>query len=176
MTTIPVLGFAGYSGSGKTTLIEALLPRLAAQGLRVGVIKHDAHSFEPDYTGKDSQRFAAAGAAATAVIASDKSAMIDYRPRSFFEIAAQLRDVDLILVEGFKQLSLTQIGVCRAGIALPHSPSHYAAVVSDEALADAAVNFRSDAFVEIAAWIAENRSSFTQLTVPPLPELHPPVL
>ena len=37
------VAISGYSGSGKTTLIEALLPRLATRGLRVGVLKHDTH-------------------------------------------------------------------------------------------------------------------------------------
>jgi len=49
-----VLGIAGYSGSGKTTLIEKLIPLLAAEGLRVSLIKHAHHEFDVDHPGKDS--------------------------------------------------------------------------------------------------------------------------
>ena len=42
-----VFGFAGYSGSGKTTLIEQLIPRFVMRGLRVSLIKHAHHLFEP---------------------------------------------------------------------------------------------------------------------------------
>ena len=49
---IPVVAFAGYSGSGKTTLIEALLPCLRRRGLRVAVVKHDAHRFDVDRPGR----------------------------------------------------------------------------------------------------------------------------
>ena len=38
-----VLGVIGTSGSGKTTLLEFLIARLAAQGLKVNVIKHSHH-------------------------------------------------------------------------------------------------------------------------------------
>ena len=36
--TLPVLGFAAFSGTGKTTLLKQLIPLLATQGVRVGVI------------------------------------------------------------------------------------------------------------------------------------------
>ena len=46
-----VFGFAGWSGSGKTTLIEAVIPRLVAQGLIVSLIKHAHHAFDVDLPG-----------------------------------------------------------------------------------------------------------------------------
>src|SRR5436309_13264063 len=51
-----LFGFAGWSGSGKTTLIERLVPRLAARGLTVSLVKHAHHSFDVDQPGKDSWR------------------------------------------------------------------------------------------------------------------------
>jgi molybdopterin-guanine dinucleotide biosynthesis protein B len=58
-----LFGIAGYSGAGKTTLLEKLLPRLAACGLRVSVLKHAHHNFDIDRPGKDSFRHRQAGAA-----------------------------------------------------------------------------------------------------------------
>jgi hypothetical protein len=57
-----VLGICGYSGSGKTTLIESLVPVFRSRGLRVAVVKHDAHTPTVDAPGKDSDRFFRAGA------------------------------------------------------------------------------------------------------------------
>ena len=51
MNKIPVLGFAAYSGTGKTTLIEKLVVSLKAHGLRIAVVKHDAHRIDIDKEG-----------------------------------------------------------------------------------------------------------------------------
>jgi Molybdopterin guanine dinucleotide synthesis protein B len=49
----PVPDFAAYSGTGKTTLLRQLIPLLAQQGLRTGIIKHAHHEFDIDIPGKD---------------------------------------------------------------------------------------------------------------------------
>ncbi len=41
--TTPVITFVGKSGTGKTTLLEKIIPQLKVHGLRVAVLKHDAH-------------------------------------------------------------------------------------------------------------------------------------
>ena len=134
MEHIPAIGFSAWSGTGKTTLIEKLVLHLKARGLRVAVIKHDAHDFEMDKPGKDSWRFARAGADMTLISSASKTAVIEYRPRSFRENLAMIHDVDLILVEGYKQEDLPRIGVCRAatGKSLPAPVDLYAAVVTDD--------------------------------------------
>ena len=57
-----LVAIVGKSDSGKTTLIEKVVPQLVKLGLRVGTVKHDAHSFEIDHPGKDSWRHGQAGA------------------------------------------------------------------------------------------------------------------
>ena len=174
MDTIPVLGFSGYSGSGKTTLIEALIPLLKRSGLRIAVIKHDGHDFMPDREGTDSYRFSDAGAAVSVVASAQKTALFAQQGADFYAAAALIRDVELILVEGFKQLPLTQIGLCRGEIPLPQPPQHYAAVVSDRPQCGASHVFRFDEQAALSAWILENRHAFTQLTIPPMPVLLTP--
>ena len=49
----PILSFVAPSGTGKTTLLENVIKDLAARGLRVAVLKHDAHRLELDKHGKD---------------------------------------------------------------------------------------------------------------------------
>lgn len=131
---IPMIGFAAYSGTGKTTLITKIVRELKNQGYRVCVIKHDAHRFEIDREGKDSWRFAQAGADMTILSSSEKTAVIEQRERSFSQVAAMAHDVDLILVEGYKQEDIPRIGICRkaTGKGLPHPAEDYIAIVTDD--------------------------------------------
>ena len=134
MEMIPTVVFSGFSGSGKTTLIEKLVVELKAQGLRLAVVKHDGHEFEIDHEGKDSWRFAQAGADVTLVCSETKTALIERRGRSLRENLERIRDVDLILVEGYKYALLPRIGVCRkaSGQGLPSPAEEYLAVVTDD--------------------------------------------
>ena len=134
MSDIPVIAFAAWSGTGKTTLIEKILLALKSQGLRVAVIKHDAHRFEIDHEGKDSWRFAHAGADITIISSGEKTAMVEQRQRTFRENLSLVHDVDLILVEGFKQEDVPKIGICRkaTGKGLPHPVETYIAVATDD--------------------------------------------
>lgn len=131
---IPVIGFAAYSGTGKTTLIEKLILKLKSQGLRLAVIKHDAHDFHIDHEGKDSWRFAHAGADITMISSAGKTAIIEQRQRSFQQNLSMIHDVDLILVEGYKQEDIPRIGICRkaTGKGLPGSVEDYAAIITDD--------------------------------------------
>ena len=132
---IPVLGFSGYSNSGKTTLIEKLIVALKQSGLRIAVIKHHGHEeFEIDREGKDSWKFAQAGADISIVSSPKKTAYIEQRSLEFQELISMVQDVDLILVEGFKREEIFQIGVCReiTGNDFPSDISRYIAVVTDK--------------------------------------------
>ena len=128
---IPIVAFVGRSGAGKTTLVEQLVPLLREQGLRVAVIKHDGHDFEIDHAGKDSWRFAQAGAEAVILTSAQRSAVV-YRYGVPLPEAARLAgNVDWILVEGWKAEPLCRIGVTRSGHPLPDVPGGYVAVASD---------------------------------------------
>lgn len=132
--TIPVIAFSAYSGTGKTTLIEQLIIRLKARGLSLAVIKHDAHDFEIDKEGKDSWRFTKAGAEMTLISSATKTAIVEQRPRTFEQNLSMIHDVDLIIVEGYKQEDIPRIGISRkaTGKGLPASPSDYIAIVTDD--------------------------------------------
>jgi len=103
---IPILSIVGKSDSGKTTLIEKLVPELTRRGYRIGTVKHDIHGFEVDREGKDSWRHKQAGAHSVVISSPTKAALIRdvERDMNLEEIREKLiRDVDLIVSEGFKK-------------------------------------------------------------------------
>lgn len=129
----PIFSFAAYSNTGKTTYIEKLIAELSARGLRVGSLKHDGHEFDLDKPGKDSWRFAQAGAAVVALASATKCAVMEYRPVGFEELVSRIKNVDLILVEGWHEEGERHIVLwrsdCGSGLKLP--PESCIAVVSD---------------------------------------------
>ena len=158
-----LMGFSGYSGSGKTALIEKLIVNMKARGLQIAVIKHDVHGLDIDREGKDSKRFTDAGADVTIVSSPGKTAMIEQRPQTLFDNIAMARDVDLILVEGYKDAPIPQIGICRkeTGQGLPYPPEHYLAVVTDEnSPAGSVPAFPPEAVDAITDFILENALPF----------------
>ena len=116
MKKIPIVSIVGYSGSGKTTLVEKLIPELTRRGWRVATIKHNRHGFEIDHEGKDSWRHRRAGASMTVLASPGKVAvMADLDgDLSLEELGDRfVRDVDLILTEGFKKNPHPKIEVYR---------------------------------------------------------------
>jgi len=97
-----VFQIVGYKNSGKTTLICKLIEQLKYKGIRVGVIKHDAHDFELDPSETDTWKQRKAGADVVANTSASRTAIIKEYPSGLSELIDQLQEVDLILVEGFK--------------------------------------------------------------------------
>ena len=136
-----VIGVAGYSGSGKTTLIEKVIPVLAAQGLRVSLIKHAHHEFDIDQPGKDSYRNRHAGCVEVMVSSAKRWALMhELRGAAEPSLEQQLKHFspcDVVIVEGFKSQPIPKIEVHRKGtrapLLYPDNP-HIVAVATDEPL------------------------------------------
>ena len=122
---LPLLCLAAWSGTGKTTLLEALLPRLAARGIRAAVIKHAHHQFDIDRPGKDSHRLREAGAAPMLIASRSRTALMMNTPgQDEPDLAALIEQVrplapDLVLVEGFKAWPLPKLELHRASLGKP---------------------------------------------------------
>ncbi|WP_310938354.1 formate dehydrogenase accessory sulfurtransferase FdhD [Clostridium sp. SHJSY1] len=106
---------ATKSNTGKTTLIEALIPIFKKMKYKVGVLKHDAHKFEIDKEGKDSYRFAQAGADKMVISSKEKIAMVEkiQEEKDIEEILKLFVGVDLIIIEGYKNNNYPKIEVHR---------------------------------------------------------------
>lgn len=155
---IPVIGFSAYSGTGKTTLIEALIRRFKELGVRVAVLKHDGHSFEIDHEGKDSWRFSKAGADITMIASKEQTAYMEHRTLSLKEQLSMIHDVDLIIVEGYKDQPLPRIGLARkaVGKGFPCDVSRFLAVVTDLTIETEIPKFTFDDIGGLAGFIMEN--------------------
>ncbi|NLE76475.1 MAG: molybdopterin-guanine dinucleotide biosynthesis protein B [Chloroflexi bacterium] len=114
-TRVPALSVVGKSNVGKTTMLEKLIAELKRRGYRVAVVKHDAHSFDIDIPGKDTWRLAQAGADQVVIASPQKVALIRRLESEWplERILQEIRDVDLVLTEGYKRGPLPKIEVSR---------------------------------------------------------------
>ena len=160
-----IVGFSGFSGSGKTTLIEKLIPIFKKNGLKIAVIKHDAHDFEIDREGKDTWRFREAGADRVYISSATKSARMSRRCYTLEEMIAESAGADIVMVEGYKHASIPRIGVASAGsdYELPGEIGLYEAVVTDDVARFKAQTekpvFHRDEAKQIADFILEGRAA-----------------
>lgn len=119
MKKTPIISIVGKSSSGKTSFLEALLPELKNQGYNVGTIKHDVHGFDIDKPGKDTWRHKQAGADLVLISSPEKLALIkDVDKDSELDELRQhyVRDVDLILTEGYKSRDKPKIEIFRPAL------------------------------------------------------------
>ena len=136
---IPIITIIGKSRSGKTTLLEKLIAELKLREYRVATVKHHSHAgFDIDRPGKDSWRHAQAGSDHVIVAAPDKIASYRLLERELTldEIAAEVKDVDIILAEGYRRAGKPTLEVIRSEIGLePICPSEQCfAIATDVSL------------------------------------------
>ncbi|CAB1239709.1 molybdopterin-guanine dinucleotide biosynthesis protein B [Clostridium sp. HV4-5-A1G] len=129
------------SNSGKTTLIEGIIKSLKKRGYKAGVIKYDVHEFQIDHPGKDTYRFAEAGADSVVIASDNKVALIKKTEKreSIEKLLELFQDMDIIIVEGFKNNMFPKIEVYRKSVnsTLIYGNcsgdfTNFAAVASDE--------------------------------------------
>ncbi|MFH5185463.1 molybdopterin-guanine dinucleotide biosynthesis protein B [Paenibacillus sp. TAB 01] len=161
-----IVGLAGFSNSGKTTLVTKLVRYFTALGVRTAVIKHDGHGHYKEAAGADSTLFIEAGAQATVVVSPDAYRL--YRKQTFEDLetviaALPLAELDLVLIEGFKQGPHDKIALFRSpeqASLLDQLPEKPIAAVTPQALREYAVSrgipsFDPDDISSIASMIQE---------------------
>lgn len=133
----PILCIVGPSGSGKTTLMEGLIREMSKRGYRVATIKHAHHTVELDQPGKDSWRHRQAGATLS-IISSPGSVAVFGKADQELTVEDLcyrfIRDVDLILVEGYKGSGHPKIVVVGGGKRDASDWTEVKAVVSGQPL------------------------------------------
>ncbi|SFJ62618.1 molybdopterin-guanine dinucleotide biosynthesis protein B [Thermoflavimicrobium dichotomicum] len=127
-----ILQVVGYKNAGKTTLICHLIQTWSNRNFRIGTIKHDAHDFEMDVPHTDTWKHQVAGAHTVAITSSQKTAIIQHRSLSLSQLIASMAELDLVLVEGFKQENYQKVLIIKteADLSLLHSLKQVIAIVS----------------------------------------------
>jgi molybdopterin-guanine dinucleotide biosynthesis protein A len=112
----------GYKNCGKTTLIERLCAGLKARGIGVGYLKHDAHGFQMDREGKDTDRLARAGAERIFIQDGHRQAILKPVPGDP-RLTLDFLEADLLLIEGHKGLALPRIAILDPAGAILQDPA-----------------------------------------------------
>ena len=101
----PVICILGKSKSMKLMIMQELISELKARGLRVGALKYHKHGdFEIDIEGKDTWKYAKAGADTVAISSSMKFAVIkkeSCEPDIDDIIKKHFADCNIVLADGF---------------------------------------------------------------------------
>jgi len=102
-----VMAVVGTKRSGKTTTIENLTKELTKRGYKVAVIKHIS---EPDFTidtpGKDTWRYAQAGAKTTIIAATNETTTIEKTTINppLETLLKKCTNNDIVFIEGMKKI------------------------------------------------------------------------
>jgi len=102
-----VIAVVGSKKSGKTTTLENLIKELTERGYKVAAIKHIAEpGFTIDTAGKDTWKFAKAGAKTIVSMATNEIATIEKgttESLSLEKLLKKCRGNDIVLIESFKK-------------------------------------------------------------------------
>jgi molybdopterin-guanine dinucleotide biosynthesis protein B len=100
-----IICIVGKSKTDKSGLMKGLIKELKSRGLRVGVLKYHKHGdFEIDIEGKDTWKYAKAGADTVAISSSVKFAAIQNveKEMEIDEICTRyFSENDIVLADGF---------------------------------------------------------------------------
>lgn len=100
------------TNSGKTYLMERLIRELKARGRSLTAMKHGTHLMEVDKKGKDTYKFAASGADRIVLFSDNAFMLYELKEPDIGHITDMAaRDMDIVLLEGYKSGSFRKIEV-----------------------------------------------------------------
>ncbi len=103
---VTIISIAGKQNAGKTTLLKDLIPKLKEHGHRVGTLKYNIRKFDIDHEGKDTYKYSNSGADSVAISTQSEFVVMKKiaNPLTLHEIIeAHFNDVDVVLVEGYRE-------------------------------------------------------------------------
>jgi molybdopterin-guanine dinucleotide biosynthesis protein B len=149
------------TNSGKTYLLRQLIAEFKRRGLKVAAVKHTNHFKNVDREGKDTDTFARMGADRI-ILFSDHALMLYELKCPGAEYLSDLasRDVDLVLIEGFKDGPFQKIEVFNPDLyekplCLEDQSGTYIALVSRERIDTGLPWFPFEDLAGICAFIEE---------------------
>ncbi len=150
------------TNSGKTYLIERLITELKRRGRKVTAVKHAMHGHAVDPEGKDTFKFAQRGADRVILFSPDGLLMYEaMHPETDDLYAIASKDVDIVLVEGFKSGPFRKIEVFNGEnyttpLCVEQPGQGFLAIVSKAPLDTDIPQFRFEDIDAIASFIEEH--------------------
>jgi len=112
-----VISVVGKKNAGKTTLVVALAQEFVRRGRRVGTMKHGHHPALVDQEGKDTWRHLLEGGVLRTLLEAPNQGVLFEKPAGDADplalVRRYFRDLDIVVIEGFKQAPLPKIEVHR---------------------------------------------------------------
>ena len=147
---IPVISVVGYANSGKTTVLVKIISELKRRGYR--------GDFDIDHEGKDTYRHMEAGADTTVLASPNKFAIISKvkQEKTLDELIGYIKDVDIIITEGYKREDKPKIEVFRQANnkeRIKGIEDQLISVISDSEITDAVPSFSFTDIKEIVDFI-----------------------
>ena len=93
----------GGKHSGKTTIIEQLIFELRSRGYRVGTIKEMIRISTLDTPGKETDRYAKAGAEIIVALPRNETVVFIKKRLNLKTVIPFLKNIDFVLLEGFEE-------------------------------------------------------------------------
>ena len=112
-----VIGIVGWKNSGKTRLMQKMIKYFSKKNFNVATIKHAHHNFDIDHKGTDSYLHRKSGANEIIISSSRRWAKIEEiknrRELSLKNLVKEIKNADIVLVEGYKNENHKKIEVIR---------------------------------------------------------------
>jgi molybdopterin-guanine dinucleotide biosynthesis protein MobB len=147
------------TNSGKTYLLERLITELKKRGRKVTAVKHAMHGHAVDPEGKDTFKFSQRGADRVILFSPDGLLMYEARhPEADYLYAIASKDMDIVLVEGFKSGPFRKIEVFNeenytTPLCVEQPGQEFLAIVSRAPVDTDIPQFRFEDIESIAAFI-----------------------
>lgn len=159
-----IIQIVGYKNSGKTALAVQLIQRLVEKNMRTASLKHHGHGGRPlGLEATDSERHKRAGAVIVGVEGDGMLQLSTEREWDLEQLIKvyELFEVEVLVVEGFKQANYPKIVLIRKEEDVTHLKglTQIIAVVSDFALVDQfgdVPTFSYEAFEVVCQFYIEN--------------------
>ncbi len=157
---IPVFSVVGSkSNVGKTTILCKIIRELKKRGYKVGTIKHHRGDFEIDQPDKDTWKHAQAGSDVVIISSKTKIAKIEKLEAEYKlnDIIKGIKNVDIIITEGYKTENKPKLEVVRKGISkeLYSKEEELFCIVTDFSFENKIPQFGFDKIKEIVDLIEE---------------------
>ena len=157
-----IVGIVGWKNSGKTFFASQIINKLKTKNYKVASIKHAHHEFDIDHKNTDSYIHREAGSSQVIISSSKRWVKItelnNSKEKSLNELLNELSEVDVVIVEGFKNDIHPKIEIIKKGSNdyLFNKISNIRAVISEEKINTDLKQFKKNQIDNIVNFILED--------------------